>query len=307
MSSNEKPIDLPILRERINTLDSELRALFLERMEVSAAVADYKRSVGMAVLDPAREQAVLDRLCAGLDDARAEAVTRLWQQIFELSRACQHRLLANDTCPQAADLRVRLANPVPLPERAAVACQGRPGAYADHACREMFAHPDTTFFPDWAAVADAVLDGRCSYGVLPIENSTCGSVSAVYALLRSRRIHIVRGCRLAIRHALLAPPGTTLDQIREVRSHEQALGQCAGWLDRHPAITRVPAPNTAVAAETVARLARPDLAAIASPTAPSCTASRFWSMTSPTAASTILALSASPVSPMSPPMPIACR
>lgn len=259
------PIDLPVLRERINTLDTELRALFLERMDVSAAVADYKRSVGMAVLDPAREQAVLDRLCDGLDAPRAEAVTRLWQQIFELSRACQHRLLENDNCPQAASLRTVLANVRLLPETASVACQGRPGAYADHACSTMFAHPETSFFPDWASVTEAVLSGQCTYGVLPIENSTCGSVSAVYELLRSRHIHIVRSCRLAIRHALLAPHGTTLDQIREVRSHEQALGQCAGWLDAHPAITRVQAPNTAVAAETVARLGRPDCAAIASP------------------------------------------
>ena len=261
----KKPIDLSLLRDRINALDDELLRLFLERMAVSVEVAAYKRSVGMPVLDPVREQALLDRLCAGLDAARAEAVVRLWKQIFALSRAVQHRLLAHDICPQATALRDGIAAKKPLPARARVACQGRRGAYAHHAVNTLFAEPQITFFPDWGAVTDAVLDGRCDYGVLPIENSTRGSVSAVYALLRSRRVHIVRGCRLAIRHALLALPGTRLAEVREVRSHEQALGQCAGWLDGHPTMTRVAVPNTAMAAEAVARSGRHDLAAIASP------------------------------------------
>lgn len=155
-----------------------MRRLFLERMEVSAEVAAYKRSVGMAVLDPVREQALLARLSEGLDEAHAEAVVSLWKQILELSRGLQHRLFAHDTCPQAADLRAWLNAKHPLPTCAKVACQGREGAYAHHAVEAMFAQPETIFFPDWASATDAVLDGRCSYGVLPIENSTCGSVSA---------------------------------------------------------------------------------------------------------------------------------
>ena len=261
----KKPIDLSILRTRINALDDQLRALFLERMEISAEVAAYKRSVGMPVLDPVREQALLARLSEGLDEAHAEAVTSLWKQILELSRALQHQLLAHDTCPQAAALRDSITAQAALPAQAKVACQGRRGAYAHHAVDAIFAEPQTTFFPDWADVTDAVLDGRCDYGVLPIENSTRGSVSAVYDLLRSRKVHIVRGCRLAIRHALLGLPGTKLEDVREVRSHEQALGQCASWLDGHPSMARVAAPNTAMAAEAVAEAGRHDLAAIASP------------------------------------------
>lgn len=263
--TEKKPIDLSVSRERINQIDHDLRALFLERMDIAADVADYKRSVGMAVLDPAREQTVLDRLCAGLDLPYAEAVTDLWKQIFEISRGYQHRLLARDTCPQAAALRAEIAAQKPLAAHATVACQGVRGAYAHHAAEALFGNPEVSFFSDWQAVTDAVLDGRCTYGVLPIENSTRGSVSAVYELLRSRRVHIVRGCRLAIRHALLGLPGTSLGEIREVRSHEQALGQCAGWLDAHPALARVTAPNTAMAAEAVAQAGRRDLGAIASP------------------------------------------
>lgn len=260
-----KIIDLGELRLRINEIDDRLRALFLERMEVSAAVAEYKRSVGMAVLDPAREQALLARLSEGLDEPHAEAVRRLWGQILELSRALQHRMLAHDTCIPAAMLRAAINVSAPLPAKARIACQGRRGAYAHHAVDKLFAEPETTFFPDWAEVTSAVLDGRCDYGVLPIENSTRGSVSGVYDLLRSRRVHIVRGCRLAIRHALLGLPGTKPEEIREVRSHEQALGQCASWLSRHPEMKVVSAPNTAMAAEAVAESGRRDLAAIASP------------------------------------------
>ena len=263
--TEKKPIDLPVLRERINGIDSTLRELFLERMDIAAEVAAYKRASGMAVLDSAREQAVLDRLCDGLDPLQAEAVTDLWKQIFEISRAHQHRLLQRDTNPHAAALRAQLTAPTPLPSGGTVACQGVRGAYAHRAAEMLFAAPQITFFADWQAVTDAVLDGRCAYGVLPIENSTRGSVSAVYDLLRSRRVHIVRSCRLAVRHALLGLPGASLADIREVRSHEQALGQCAGWLDAHPTVKRVAAPNTAMAAEAVAQAGRKDFAAIASP------------------------------------------
>lgn len=152
--------------------------LFLERMEVSAEVAAYKRSVGMAVLDPVREQALLARLSEGLDEAHAEAVVSLWKQILELSRGLQHRLFAHDTCPQAADLRAWLNAKHPLPTCAKVACPGPRRGVCSPRGGGYVCPTETIFFPDWASATDAVLDGRCSYGVLPIENSTCGSVSA---------------------------------------------------------------------------------------------------------------------------------
>ena len=101
MSDTEKkPVDLSVSRARINEIDSELRTLFLERMDTAADVAAYKRASGMAVLDSAREQAVLDRLCDGLDSLQAEAVTDLWKQIFEISRAHQHRQLCELSLPR---------------------------------------------------------------------------------------------------------------------------------------------------------------------------------------------------------------
>ena len=110
----------------------------------------------------------------------------------------------------------------------------------------------------------AVEKGLCRYGVLPIENSSAGSVTEVYDLMKGRDFSIVRGTRLHIEHALLTR-GAKLGQIREVISHEQAVRQCAPFLKAHPEIRVTLCANTAVAAQTVANSGRDDLAAIASP------------------------------------------
>ena len=104
----------------------------------------------------------------------------------------------------------------------------------------------------------------CRFGVLPIENSTAGSVTQVYDLMEQHRFHIVRAVRQRIEHRLLALPGAELAGIREVVSHEQALRQCDAFLAAHPGIRVTPMANTAMAAAYVASSGRRDLAAIAS-------------------------------------------
>lgn len=109
----------------------------------------------------------------------------------------------------------------------------------------------------------AVRDGFCEFGVLPIENSTAGSVNAVYDLLAQFDFHIVRSLRLKIDHNLLVKPGTKLADIREVYSHGQAIAQCASFIEAH-GLHATKYPNTAMSAEMVASSERTDVAAIAS-------------------------------------------
>ena len=109
----------------------------------------------------------------------------------------------------------------------------------------------------------AVRDGFCEFGVLPIENSTAGSVNAVYDLLAQFDFHIVRSLRLKIDHNLLVKPGTKLADVREVYSHGQAIAQCAGFIEGH-GLHATKYPNTAMSAEMVANSERTDVAAIAS-------------------------------------------
>ena len=120
------------------------------------------------------------------------------------------------------------------------------------------------FLSSFEAVFSAVEKGLCRYGVVPLENSTAGSVNSVYDLMMQRHFSIVRSVRLKVDHNLLANPGAKLSDIREIYSHEQAIAQCQGFLQSLPGVRVIPCENTAVAAKRVAESGRSDIAAISS-------------------------------------------
>ena len=120
------------------------------------------------------------------------------------------------------------------------------------------------YFNSFEKVFEAVEKGLCAYGVLPVENSAAGSVTAVYDLMQKHSFHIVRAVRLRVDHVLLALPGVKLSDVREVASHPHALAQCTAFFKAHPEIKAVPAANTAVAAKEIAASGRRDVAVIAS-------------------------------------------
>jgi chorismate mutase/prephenate dehydratase len=121
------------------------------------------------------------------------------------------------------------------------------------------------YFKRFEGVLQAVDSGLCRYGVLPIENSSYGSVTEVYDLMRKYRFSIVRSVRLKIDHRLLAKPGAKLEDIKEVISHEQAIGQCSEFLKTLKNVKITVCENTAAAAQMVAASDRTDIAAISSP------------------------------------------
>lgn len=256
-------MDIKDLRQEINDIDKELTALFNKRMNVSLEVAKYKIENNMPVLDKARERDVLEKV-ASESNPEIEAYTRmLYSDIFNFSRSYQHRIINGD-CPLTDKIKnVVDTNPKLFPENAKVACQGVEGAYAQHACDRIFRYPVISYFENWGGVFDAVTKGDCDYGILPIENSTAGSVNKVYDLLKQYNCYIVRSIRLKIDHSLLAKRGTNLSDIKEVISHEQALNQCSDFLSSL-GIKQTVAKNTAEAAKFVAESDRTDIAAIAS-------------------------------------------
>ena len=122
------------------------------------------------------------------------------------------------------------------------------------------------YFKNFEGVFQAIDQGMCQYGILPIENSTAGSVNKVYDLMIQHNFSIVRTFRLKVDHNLLVKPGTKLEDIREIYSHEQAIHQCSAMLQELKGITVIPVSNTAVAAQMVAQSQRSDVAAISSRT-----------------------------------------
>ena len=156
------------------------------------------------------------------------------------------------------------STPKLFPETATVACQGTEGSYAALAAGKLFRTPNVLFFSTFESVFSAIEKGLCRYGVVPLENSTAGSVNSVYDLMMKHHFFIVRSARLKVDHCLLVKPGVKLSDIREIVSHQQALSQCASFLQSLPGVKAVPVENTAVAAELVARSDRKDIAALAS-------------------------------------------
>lgn len=154
--------------------------------------------------------------------------------------------------------------PSTFPEKAVVACQGISGAYSEIAAEKLFQEAEIVYHKSFEDVFAAVESGKCRYGVLPIENSTAGSVLKVYELMVKHQFSIVRALRLKIDHNLLVKKGVKIADIREVFSHEQAIGQCGAFLQSLGEVKITACANTALAAKMVATSERRDIAAISS-------------------------------------------
>ena len=257
-------MDLNDYRKEIDSIDDQMIALFSRRMDIAAKIAEYKRANGLRVLDARREKEKLRDITEKTPEDLRGYVASLYSLIFELSRSHQGRLLgAAGELP--AKIAAAIQDTTPLfPENAAVACQGVEGAYSEMACGRLFKRPNTFFFSSFEAVFSAIEKGLCRYGVLPLENSTAGSVNAVYDLMMKHDFRIVRSVRIKVDHNLLANPGARLEDIREIYSHEQAISQCAHFLQELPNVKVIRCENTAVAARMVAESGRSDVAALSS-------------------------------------------
>lgn len=258
-------MELKDLREEIDGIDAELVPLFLKRMSVSAEVAEYKRQNHMPVFDPSRERALLEKVseCAG--EEMEEYARTLYATILDLSRSYQHKRLNTESPLFREITRAIDETPNLFPERAMVACQGVEGAYSQIAAERLFKLPNIMFFNSFEKVFSAIEAGLCRYGVLPIENSTAGSVKQVYDLMISRKFRIVRTVRIKIDHNLMAKQGVSLSEIREIYSHEQAINQCSAFLaSLGPNVKITQVENTAKAAQMVAASERRDVASLSS-------------------------------------------
>ncbi len=256
--------DIKELRAEINEIDEQIVELFTRRMEVSKGVALYKQSKGLPIFDPARERERLTDV-AELAGEEYESYTRvLYALVMELSKNLQQKVLHPSSGLCASVRRSIEETPMLFPEKAKVACQGVEGAYSGQACERLFALPEISYYKDFEGVFKAIEEGKCRYGVLPIENSTAGSVNAVYDLMNKYNFRIVRSLRLKVDHCLLARKGVKPSQIKEVCSHEQAINQCAGFLRSLGNVKITVCPNTAVAAQMVANSGRDDIAALSS-------------------------------------------
>ena len=258
-------MELQELRSKIDEIDAQLTKLFEARMDVAAEIGAWKRENHMPVLDAARERDKLNAIAAESREDMQTYTQMLYSMIFELSRSHQSDLTRTQSSLRKEVEQAIEETPRLFPTAPIIACQGTEGAYSQIAGTRMFKSPKIMYFKSFDSVFSAIESGFCQYGILPIENSSAGSVKKVYDLMLRHKFYVVRSCRLKIDHNLLAAPGVKKEDIREIFSHQQALDQCAGYLEQFgPEVKITRCENTAMAAEAVAKSERRDIAAIAS-------------------------------------------
>lgn len=249
-------MDLKQLRDGIDDVDSEILSLFMKRMELCRGVADYKKEHNMPVFQGGREQQIIDRIVELTADKNLEKGTSaLFTTIMDISKILQNRSILEDkkdckyTAPDFAGAKK-------------IGCQGTSGANSEAAAKKVFGDREFTFYPSFEEVFKAVQSGEADYGVLPVQNSTAGSVDSTYDLMAKYPFYIVKMVTLEINHCLAAKKGTKLEDITCVYSHRQALSQCEVFLSK-TGLKKHEYSNTATAAQKVADSNEP-IAAICS-------------------------------------------
>lgn len=257
-------MDISELRGQIDRIDDELVKLFSQRMAVASQIAEFKKENNLPIFVPAREREKMADVAEKAGPEMANYTRVLYSMLFELSRSYQSKQNSAQSPLYGKITAAIEATPKLFPQQAMVACQGVEGAFSQIACEKIFKSPMIMYFKNFEGVFTAIEKGLCQYGILPIENSTAGSVKKVYDLMIQHNFSIVRSFRLKIDHNLLTNPGASLSSIREIYSHEQAISQCSEYLATLQGVKVIPVENTAVAAEMVAKSGRTDVAALAS-------------------------------------------
>lgn len=233
---------LDAARERIDAVDREMARLFRERMDAVKEVAAVKRKTGQPIYDPGREASVVAHRTEELqDEVLAPYYGEFLRQTMALSREYQKRLMRG----------VR------------VAFSGVEGAYAAMAAEVLFPEGEMTAMGSFEEAYNAVVHAAADFAILPLENSDAGEVTSVIDLLFEGPLYIERTLDLSVAHVVAGLPGATLDDIRTVTSHPQALRQCSAFIQKAGWKQEV-ADNTARAAETVLKAGDKSLAAICS-------------------------------------------
>ena len=176
-------MELKDLRNQIDEIDNELVGLFTKRMEISAQVADYKKANNMPIHVPAREREILQEVAKKAGQDMENYARVLYSMIFELSRSYQSKRNLGTTELYKTITDSIENTPKLFPQTPMVACQGVEGAYSQIACEKIFKSPFIMYFKNFDGVFQAIDQGLCQYGILPIENSTAGSVKKVYDLM----------------------------------------------------------------------------------------------------------------------------
>ncbi len=247
------------IRKEIDIIDKQLVSLLKQRMNCSLKVAEIKRAQGLEVYHPGREQEIIDKVSRE-GEPYGEHIGEIYRFLMSCSRELQHTSLSNkktDFLPPHLEKELNIEGEI--------ACYGNIGAFTHLALMNGFGKNNINplFCDTFEKVFKAVDQGAVSFGIVPVENSSAGSVSQVYDLLIKYKTYIVGSVNMPVCHNLLTLPESKLEDIKTVYSHHQALSQCEDFI-RKMGLEAKEYSSTAAAAEMVANKKDKTIAAIGS-------------------------------------------
>ncbi|MCM1164436.1 MAG: chorismate mutase [Lachnospiraceae bacterium] len=248
-------MDLGEIRKQIDKIDGELLDLFLKRMALATEVAEYKAANNMVVFQHDRERFIIDNVKENTPEELRKSAAFLFMNIMDISKVSQINAITPD---------VEIPYTPIAKERPSVAVQGIEGAYGHAAARQLFGSGSVSFYAAFHEVFEAVENGDVDYGVLPVENSTAGEVTANMDLLERHRVYICRTTTVECAHVLAARRGVSEEDIRILFGHEQAIRQCEDYISARGGLTVIPYHNNAAAAKMVAENPSAELGCICS-------------------------------------------
>lgn len=238
-------MNLDELREQIDSVDNTILSQFEKRMDLCRQVALYKIENNLPVFHPGREQIIIDKVRDKSPEHLKDASAALFTEIMDISKSLQQNEFFRDK---------KLSEPSPLQitDTCTVGCQGTAGSNSEVAARKLFSNNNITFYHNFEDVFKAVESGQIDFGIIPIHNSTAGSVTQSYDLMRKYNVYIVKTIKTEITNCLAVKKGTKLSDVKKVYSHPQALSQCSVYIGEHE-FEPVESINTATAAEYVSQ------------------------------------------------------
>ncbi len=246
--------DLTEIRKEIDEVDTKLLELYEKRLLLAEDVARFKIENGKKVYDKEREIAKLKALSSlAHDDFSAQGINQLFEQIMSTSRKKQYTILAEHGLLDDMDFSGKDSFDFTGKK---VVYQGVEGAYSQLALKQFFGDyvldSDTFHVKTWKDAMEAIVSGKADYAVLPIENSSAGSITENYDLLMDYDVTIIGQQIINVNHSLLGIKGANISDIKSVYSHPQALMQCSKYLsNKHSDWSQNAVLNTAVAAKKV--------------------------------------------------------
>jgi chorismate mutase/prephenate dehydratase len=259
------------LRNEIDDIDKKLIELFEKRMEIVLEVAEYKKKNNIPILNREREHEVINKNVSYLRDKRMQKETQeFFESLMSISRKYQSKQLF-DYCKEEQEKSFYLDNEINNSVNSLVnndlniGFQGVPGSFSEQALFEYFGEQANTHsFNEFEDVFKALKNGKIDYGVLPIENSSTGSIADIYDLLRKYGLYIVGEKCIKVEHNLLGIKGAKLSDIKEVYSHIQGFRQSSEFFKQYPDWKLIPYHNTAISAKLISDEASKQKAAVAS-------------------------------------------